>query len=163
MIIRTCGDLRYFDVTGGDSVLLIDSSADLLISSALALVERASSFDDRSCTFRFGGAAGPIQFGRVTTGRALRSSARILPHAMPGQIVVEQSFVKLSSRERSRIKYLEATLERSASLRYDVEREQYVLQKNSTDPPLFTKLYVTSQEKLYDQRSDVSGPSESAH
>src|SRR5206468_10309261 len=100
-----CRDLMFVDVSGGDSILLIDGSSERIVRCAKELVRRARDFQESPMKIRFGGAAGPIAFERmrrmhngswdtitVPMGLALRTSALLEPHAPPGGAVVDERF-----------------------------------------------------------------------
>src|SRR5246127_992979 len=95
----------YVDISGGDTILMIDGSAERILRCAKELVRRAGDFQERPMRMRFGGAAGPIAFERmhrmhngswdtitVPMGLALRTSALIEPLAPPGYAVVDERF-----------------------------------------------------------------------
>src|SRR5207253_9304490 len=100
-----CRDLMFVDVSGGDSILLIDGSSERIVRCAKEFVKRAHDFQESPVKMRFGGAAGPIAFERmrrmhngswdtitVPMGLALRTSALLEPHAPPGCAVVDERF-----------------------------------------------------------------------
>src|SRR5260370_36098486 len=100
----------FVDVSGGDSILLIDSSPDRIVRCARELGRRARDFQERPMKIRFGGAAGPIAFERMRRVRKrtwdavtgpmrldLATHAPLAPHALPGSAVVEGKFYQLSA------------------------------------------------------------------
>ncbi len=166
-----CRDLMFVDVSGGDSILLIDSSPDRIVRCARELVRRARDFQERPMKIRFGGAAGPIVFERmrrmhngswdaitVPMGLALRTSALLEPHALPGSAVVEEKFYEFAGardahgEDRDGFAALNADqsfgrsiapLSRSEvpNIDYDRDDEKFVLRKNLFDPPYHTRLW----------------------
>ncbi|MBV8089548.1 MAG: hypothetical protein JO139_08215 [Alphaproteobacteria bacterium] len=148
-----CRDLMYVDVSGGDSILMIDGSAQRILRCAKELVRRAGGFQERPMQMRFGGAAGPIAFERmrrmhngswdaitVPMGLALRTSALIEPHAPPGSVVIEDRFHEFGRRRDAGF---DPELSRSdlQQVDYDREDEKFILRKNPLDPPYRTKLW----------------------
>ncbi|MBV8334502.1 MAG: hypothetical protein JO358_03455 [Alphaproteobacteria bacterium] len=148
-----CRDLMYVDVSGGDSILMIDGSAERILRCAKELVRRAGGFQERPMQMRFGGAAGPIAFERmrrmhngswdaitVPMGLALRTSALIEPHAPPGSVVIEDRFHEFGRRRDAGF---DPELSRSdlQQIDYDREDEKFILRKNPLDPPYRTKLW----------------------
>jgi hypothetical protein len=148
-----CRDLMYVDISGGDTILMIDGSAERILRCAKELVRRAGDFQERPMRMRFGGAAGPIAFERmrrmhngswdtitVPMGLALRTSALIEPHAPPGSVIIEERFHEFG---RSRDAGLDPGLSRSdlPQIDYDWEDEEFILRKNPLDPPYRTKLW----------------------
>src|SRR6266850_2500167 len=94
-----CRDLMFVDVSGGDSILLIDGSSERIVRCAKELVKRAHDFQESPMKMRFGGAAGPIAFERmrrmhngswdtitVPMGLALRTTALLEPLAPPSSV-----------------------------------------------------------------------------
>lgn len=168
---ETCRDLGYADVSGGDSILLIDDSPAKLVRCARQLVRLAAEFRERPMQMRFGGAAGPIVFERirrlydgawediiVPLGLALRTSARLEPYADPGHLLVEDKFHEFgtsladgpheigtdgaASAERLDGNAVVAVSETEVrDLKYDPNTERFSLQKNPLDPPYYTKLW----------------------
>jgi hypothetical protein len=165
-----CGDLMFVDVSGGDSILLIDSSSDRIVRCAEELVRRARDFRERPMKMRFGGAAGPVAFERmrrmhngswdtitVPMGLALRTSALLEPHAPPGCALVEEKFHEFGgirdasgdapegARERTdeRPGKSMAPLSQSevSDIDYDRDDQKFVLRKNLLDPPYHTRLW----------------------
>jgi len=111
---EVCGDLAHVELEGGDSILMIDPSPQKVIGAAKGLIYRALSFREGPMKMRFGGAAGPIAYERgrrlhngswerirVPTGLALRTSARLEPHAEPGSVLVEELFYEFGGNRNS--------------------------------------------------------------
>ncbi len=166
-----CRDLMFVDVSGGDSILLIDGSSERIVRCARELVKRAQDFHESPMRMRFGGAAGPIAFERmrrmhngswdtitVPMGLALRTSTLLEPLAPPGCVVVDERFHQFgSSRDRrgdaidataspdtqSLFENLMAPLSQSdlPHIDYDQDDQKFILRKNSLDPPYYTKLW----------------------
>jgi len=166
-----CRDLTFVDVSGGDSILMIDGSSERIIRCASELVRRAGDFQERPMKIRFGGAAGPIAFERmrrmhngsweavtVPMGLALRTSALLEPHAAPGWALVDEKFHQFGANRDARydstdgngLRNAEEVSGRSVALvseadmpdiDYDRVEEKFVLRKNLLDAPYFTKLW----------------------
>jgi hypothetical protein len=166
-----CRDLMFVDVSGGDSILLIDGSSERIVRCAKELVRRAGDFQERPMKMRFGGAAGPIAFERmrrmhngswdtitVPMGMALRTSALLEPLATPGCALVEERFHQfaggrdaprdamdgsvLQNAEELSGKFM-APLSQSdvPDIDYDRDDQKFVLRKNLLDPPYHTRLW----------------------
>ena len=156
-----CRDLMYVDVSGGDTILMIDGSAARILRCAKELVRRAGDFRERPMQMRFGGAAGPIAFERmrrmhngswdrvtVPMGLALRTSALLEPHAPPNCAVVEERFHEFGCGWDARADPEPAVTRMTALSRsdlpqvdYDRADEKFVLRKNLLDPPYYTPLW----------------------
>jgi hypothetical protein len=163
-----CTDLMFADVSGGDSILLIDGSSDRILRCAKELVRRGGDFQERPMKMRFGGAAGPIAFERmrrmhngswevitVPMGLALRTSALLEPLAAPGSALVEEKFHQFGggrpdATDGSGLRNAEelpgklmALLSESdvPDIDYDRAEQKFVLRKNLLDAPYFTKLW----------------------
>jgi hypothetical protein len=163
-----CIDLMFVDVSGGDSILMIDGSSERILRCAKELVRRAGNFQERPMKMRFGGAAGPIAFERmrrmhngswdtitVPMGLALRTSSLLEPLAAPGCALVEERFHqfgggRLDATDGSGLRYAEELPGKSMALLsesdipdidYDRAEQKFVLRKNLLDAPYFTKLW----------------------
>ena len=166
-----CRDLMFVDVSGGDSILMIDGSAERIVRCATELVRRADDFQERPMKMRFGGAAGPIAFERmrrmhngswdtitVPMGLALRTSALLEPLAAPGCVLVEERFHQFANGRDARgdaiadsalqdakefSGKLMAPLSQSdvPDIDYDRDDQKFVLRKNLLDPPYHTRLW----------------------
>ena len=156
-----CRDLMFVDVSGGDSILMIDGSAERIVRCATELVTRAGDFQERPMKMRFGGAAGPIAFERmrrmhngswdtitVPMGLALRTSALLEPLATPGSALVEERFHQfangrgLRNAEELSGNSMTAVSESDVpDIEYDQDEKKFVLRKNLLDPPYHTKLW----------------------
>ena len=162
-----CRDLMFVDVSGGDSILLIDGSSARIVRCAKELVRRAGEFQERPMKMRFGGAAGPITFERmrrmhngswdtitVPMGLALRTSALLEPLAAPGCALVEERFHQfaggrdafdgnaLQHGDESSGKFM-APLSQSdvPKIDYDHDDQKFIIRKNLLDPPYHTSLW----------------------
>jgi len=168
-----CKYLDYCEVSGGDSVLMIDRSAERILNSVAEMLHRAASFNERPLTFRFGGAVGPISFetlrrcldGKWETmilplGLALRTSARLEPHAPKGTLIVEEKFIKLRGSDSTEIRARELDAEAVKSLRWDVEKKAFLVQKNADDPAYETKLFLIEPSGHYGGQKRVDDPKE---
>src|SRR5262249_40980790 len=95
-------EVEYAAVEAGDSVVLVDDSADRALSAARSLQQAVQRFQVPQ-NFRFGAAVGAIAFSmtksdaqnaRVPSAAiVIRAAARIEPYAAPGTILCTQEFV----------------------------------------------------------------------
>jgi len=157
----------FVDVSGGDSILLIDSSSERIVRCAKELVRRAGDFQEKPMKMRFGGAAGPIAFERmrrmhngswdtitVPMGLALRTSALLESLATPGCALVEERFHQFAdSRDTIDGSGFQDAGELSAKfmaplsqsdvpgIDYNHDDQKFVLRKNLEDAPYYTKLW----------------------
>jgi len=166
-----CTDLMFVDVSGGDSILLIDGSSQRILRCAKELVRRAGDFQERPMKMRFGGAAGPIAFERmrrmhngswdtitVPMGLALRTSSLLEPLAAPGCALVEERFHQFANGRDVRGDAMDGRDLRNAEelsgnsmtalsesdgpdIDYDRSEQKFVLRKNLLDAPYLTKLW----------------------
>jgi hypothetical protein len=165
-----CKDLMFVDVSGGDSILLIDGSSERIVRSASELVRRARDFQEWPMKMRFGGAAGPIAFERmrrmhngswdtvtVPMGLALRTSALLEPLAAPGSALVDEKFHQFGGNRDTHYDALDSSVRNVGKLSgkivtplspleapdidYDQGEQKFVLRKNLLDAPYFTKLW----------------------
>jgi hypothetical protein len=165
-----CKDLMFVDVSGGDSILLIDGSSERIVRSASELVRRARDFQEWPMKMRFGGAAGPIAFERmrrmhngswdtvtVPMGLALRTSALLEPLAAPGTALVDEKFHQFGGNRDTHYEAMDGSLRNVGKLSgksatplsqseapdidYDQGEQKFVLRKNLLDAPYFTKLW----------------------
>jgi hypothetical protein len=165
-----CKDLMFVDVSGGDSILLIDGSSERIVRSASELVKRARDFQEWPMKMRFGGAAGPIAFERmrrmhngswdtvtVPMGLALRTSALLEPLAAPGSALVDEKFHQFGGNRDTHYDAMDGSLRNVGKLSgqsvtplspleapdidYDQGEQKFVLRKNLLDAPYFTKLW----------------------
>jgi hypothetical protein len=162
-----CRDLMFVDVSGGDSILMIDSSVERIVRCATELIRRAGDFQERPMKMRFGGAAGPIAFERmrrmhngswdtisVPMGLALRTSALLEPLAAPGCALVEERFHQFANGRDARGdsaprdakgfsgKFMTPLSQSDVpDIDYDRDDQKFVLRKNLLDPPYHTRLW----------------------
>ena len=152
-----CNKLHYYEVSGGDSILMIDKSYKRLIAAASSLLGMASKYKEIPLTYRFGGAAGPISFqnfkrrarGRnesvtIPIGMALRTSSRIEPYAPKGALIIEECFY---NQIEQYVEDLECKLlgkDDIPGLEFDHIVGSFNIRKNVLDPSIKTKLYVIS-------------------
>jgi hypothetical protein len=165
-----CKDLMFVDVSGGDSILLIDGSSERIVRSASELVKRARDFQEWPMKMRFGGAAGPIAFERmrrmhngswdtvtVPMGLALRTSALLEPLAAPGSALVDEKFHQFGGNRDTHYDAMDGSVRNVGKLSgksvtplspleapdidYDQGEQKFVLRKNLLDAPYFTKLW----------------------
>ena len=96
-------ELEYAALESGDSVVLVDDSADRVLSAARSLQQAVQRFQVPQ-NFRFGAAVGAISFSttKQADGEAIsvpsaaiviRAAARIEPHATAGTILCTEEFV----------------------------------------------------------------------
>jgi len=166
-----CTDLMFVDVSGGDSILMIDGSSQRILRCAKELVRRAGNFQERPMKMRFGGAAGPIAFERmrrmhngswdtitVPMGLALRTCALLEPLAAPGYVLVEERFHQFANGRDAHGASIEGRGIRNAEelsgntltalseadmpgIEFDRDENKFLLRKNHQDPPYSTKLW----------------------
>jgi hypothetical protein len=166
-----CQDLDFFEIDGGDSIVMIDKSGERLVRSTAELLRRAAAYKEHSLTFRFGGAAGPIAFRTFRrraneswqdvifpTGLALRTSARIQPHAPVGALVVDDVFGKLFDQHSEEFNVKELDGGDIKSLTFSTDDGVFFVQKKEGDPVHETKLY---RIELAPRSNDVSISAES--
>ena len=151
-----CANLHYYDVIAGDSVVLVDHNAARLLRSAQDLARVARDLPERSLRLRFGGSAGPISFHSATRmhsgvaepvtvplGLALRQASRIEPFAIPGEIWIDDAFMKLAGSQVGGFEFVGVTAG-------DVSLEVgpgggFLVRKNSHDPANETQLWRLSR------------------
>ncbi len=166
-----CRDLMFVDVSGGDSILLIDGSSERIVRCAKELVRRAREFQESPMKIRFGGAAGPIAFERmrrmhngswdtitVPMGLALRTTALLEPHAPPGYALVDERFHNFGGNRDRHYDAPDPSVSQDGepfsgrlmapvaeadvpNIDYDQADQRFVLRKNLLDPPYYTKLW----------------------
>ena len=120
---------------------------------------------------RFGGAAGPIAFERmrrmhngswdavtVPMVLALRTSALLEPHAVPGSALIDEKFHQFAANRGAHRDGMDGQAGRNAEelsgnpvallsetdapdIDYDPREQKFVLRKNLLDAPYFTKLW----------------------
>jgi len=152
-----CSELDFFEVSGGDSIMMIDKSADRIVRSVASLLERAREHTEVPLTFRFGGSAGPIAFQEFNrringnwqkmvypTGLALRNSARLEPHASPGSLIVDDRFMKLRERYANQFKTAELDESTVNTLVFDKGKRVFLVRKNNLDPAYETRIHLVN-------------------
>ena len=110
-------EVEYAALESGDSVVLVDDSADRVLSAARSL-QRAVRRFQMPQDFRFGAAVGAIAFSTTHTdgqsirvpsaGIVIRAAARIEPHAAPGTMLCTEEF-RSELDERSRVLFTPLT------------------------------------------------------
>jgi class 3 adenylate cyclase len=95
-------EVEFAALESGDSVVLVDDSADRVLSAARSLQRAVRRFQVPQ-DFRFGAAVGAIAFATTHTdgqsvrvpsaGIVIRAAARIEPHAAPGTILCTEEFL----------------------------------------------------------------------
>ena len=133
----------------GDSVVLVDDSADRVLSAARSL-QRAVRRLQMPQDFRFGAAVGAIAFSTPTDGQSvrvpsagivIRAAARIEPHAAPGTMLCTEEFLS-ELDERSRPLFTpvtQAPLQAAGLLLGD--DGVAVIRKNDHEEPVETRLF----------------------
>jgi hypothetical protein len=152
--LQCCSQLEYYDVSGGDSIVMIDRSPDRLIQSVKDFIRHAATYPERSIFLRFGAAASPITF-RVHTrninghpeqimyplGTALRTSARLEPGANGGTILIDERFHSLAGDRLHGFTVKELDNTNLVYWDYIHSQGKFKVRKNKTDVPYETKLY----------------------
>ena len=143
-------EVEYAALESGDSVVLVDDSADRVLSAARSLQRAVRRFQIPQ-DFRFGAAVGAIAFSTMHTdgqsaripsaGIVIRTAARIEPHAAPGTMLCTEAFLS-ELDERSRSLFVPVTHEplqgAGLSLGHDGVA---VIRKNDHEEPVETKLF----------------------
>jgi hypothetical protein len=153
----SCGELDFVEVSGGDSIVMIDRSPDKVLDSMFQLLSRVEAYREQPLTFRFGGSAGPITFKPlqrrisntwegicVPLGLALRASARLEPYAPKGRLIVDAAFVDGAGSRLEKFRFEEMGPDDLPSLMYDSQTKIFSVQKSTTDPIYQTRLYAVS-------------------
>jgi hypothetical protein len=153
---ETCKrEVEYAALESGDSVVLVDDSADRVLSAARSLQRAVRRFQVPQ-DFRFGAAVGAIAFSTTTradgqsggvrvpsAGIVIRAAARIEPHAAPGTMLCTEEFVsELDETSRSLfapITPVAAALRGPGLLVGD--DGVAVIRKNEQEEPLETRLF----------------------
>jgi hypothetical protein len=151
----TCADVEYYEVSGGDSIVIIDKSPERVIGAARQFLQRAAAHAELPVTLRFGGAAGPIAFRDISRrvngmpekitvpmGLALRTSARLEPCAPPGCILIEDEFHRLSHARVFPTRMLTSVDADIGEFVFNPVSRQFNIQKNSSDPAYETALWI---------------------
>jgi hypothetical protein len=143
-------EVEYAALESGDSVVLVDDSADRVLSAARSL-QRAVRRFQMPQDFRFGAAVGAIAFSTMHTdapsvrvpsaGIVIRAAARIEPHAAPGTMVCTEEFLS-ELDERSRLLFTPVTQAalRGAGLLLSDDGVA-VIRKNDHEEPVETRLF----------------------
>jgi hypothetical protein len=143
-------EVEYAALESGDSVVLVDDSADRVLSAARSL-QRAVRRFQMPQDFRFGAAVGAIAFSTTPTdgqsvrvpsaGLVIRVAARIEPHAAPGTMLCTEEFLsELDERSRSLFTPVaEAPLQGAGLLLGD--DGVAVIRKNDHEEPVETRLF----------------------
>ncbi len=143
-------EVEYAALESGDSVVLVDDSADRVLSAARSL-QRAVRRFQMPQDFRFGAAVGAIAFSTTHTdgqsvrvpsaGIVIRAAARIEPHAAPGTMLCTEEFLS-ELDERSRLLFTPVTqvpLQGAGLLLGD--DGVAVIRKNDHEEPVETRLF----------------------
>ena len=147
-------EVEYAALESGDSVVLVDDSADRVLSAARSL-QRAVRRFQMPQDFRFGAAVGAIAFSTTHTddgqsvrvpsaGIAIRVAARIEPHAAPGTMLCTEEFIsELDERSRPIFTPITQASTQGAGLLLG-DGGIAVIRKNDHDEPLETRLFQGS-------------------
>ncbi len=142
--------MEYAALESGDSVVLVDDSADRVLSAARTL-QRAVRHFQLPQDFRFGAAVGAIAFSTTRTdeqsirvpsaGIVIRAAARIEPHAAPGTMLCTDEFLsELDERSRSLFTPItQIALQGTGLLLGD--DDVAVIRKNDQEEPIETRLF----------------------
>ena len=144
-------EVEYASLESGDSVVLVDDSADRVLSAARSL-QRAVRRFQMPQDFRFGAAVGAIAFSTTHTeggqsvrvpsaGIVIRAAARIEPHAAPGTMLCTEEFLS-ELDERSQPLFTRVTqvpLQAAGLLLGD--DGVAVIRKNDHEEPVETRLF----------------------
>jgi len=143
-------EVEYAALESGDSVVLVDDSADRVLSAARSL-QRAVRRFQMPQDFRFGAAVGAIAFSTThadgqsvrvpSAGIVIRAAARIEPHAAPGTMLCTEEFLS-ELDERSRLLFApvtQASLQGAGLLLGD--DGVAVIRKNDHEEPVETRLF----------------------
>jgi hypothetical protein len=144
-------EVEYAALESGDSVTLVDDSADRVLSAARSLQQAVRRFQVPQ-DFRFGAAVGAISFSTTVqpTGETvsvpsaaivIRSAARIEPYALPGSILCTEEFIsELDEAARALFAPIESAPSQAPGL---VLREDgmAVIRKNEQEEPIEGRLF----------------------
>jgi len=156
----SCSTLAFFEVSGGDSVVMIDKSIERIIYGVYTLLELANEDPDYRVEFRFGGAVGPVAFSEFSrrangadtkviypVGLALRTSARLEPYAPKGSIMVDEAFFNDIDNSNESLIVNEIGPEEISGPDYDHENRVFTIRKNKADEPYRTKLFAVRRAR----------------
>jgi hypothetical protein len=144
-------EVEYAALESGDSVVLVDDSADRVLSAARSLQRAVQRFQVPQ-NFRFGAAVGAIAFSTTTQpdGEAIsvpsaaiviRAAARIEPYATAGTILCTEEFVaELDETTGALFTSTEARLSQTPGF---VLRENglVAIRKNEQEEPIEVRLF----------------------
>ena len=142
-------EVEYAALEAGNSVVLVDDSADRVLSAARSLQRSVRRFQMPQ-DFRFGAAVGAIAFSTTHTdgpsvrvpsaGMVIRAAARIEPHAAPGTMLCTEEFLsELDERSRQLFTLVTQTSSKNAGLVLGDDGVA-VIRKNYRDEPVETRL-----------------------
>jgi hypothetical protein len=143
-------EVEYAALESGDSVVLVDDSADRVLSAARSL-QRAVRRFQMPQDFRFGAAVGAIAFSTTHTegqsvrvpsaGIVIRAAARIEPHAAPGTMLCTEEFLS-ELDERSRLLFTPITQASLEGLGLPLGDDGVaVIRKNDHEEPVESRLF----------------------
>jgi hypothetical protein len=144
-------EVEYAALEGGDSVVLVDDSADRVISAARCVQEAAQRFQIPQ-SFRFGAHIGAIAFsksegptvGSPSVALVIRTAARIEPYATPGTILCTEKFLlEVDDSIRSSFTSVKTAPNGDAGLLFE-DDGSVVIRKNDEDEPMNTRLFQFS-------------------
>jgi class 3 adenylate cyclase len=143
--------VEYASLESGDSVVLVDDSADRVLSAARSLQQAVQRFQVPQ-NFRFGAAVGAISFSTTTQadgetvsvpGAAIviRVAARIEPYATVGTILCTEEFVsELDETAKALFMPVESPLSEGPGLGFR-ENGMVVIRKNEQEEPIEVRLF----------------------
>jgi class 3 adenylate cyclase len=144
-------EVEYAALESGDSVVLVDDSADRVLSAARSLQQAVQRFQVPQ-NFRFGAAVGAISFSTMTQASGesasvpsaaivIRAAARIEPYATAGSILCTEEFVsELDEPERTLFMPIEPPPSQMPGLALR-ENGTVAIQKNEQEEPIEVRLF----------------------
>ncbi len=144
-------EVEYASLESGDSVVLVDDSADRVLSAARSLQQAVQRFQVPQ-NFRFGAAVGAISFSTTTQadgetvsvpGAAIviRVAARIEPYATVGTILCTEEFVsELDETAKALFMPVESPLSEGPGFGFR-ENGMVVIRKNEQEEPIEVRLF----------------------
>lgn len=154
-------DVYYYELSGGDSILLIDRNSTRLLDATMQFLNSANNYAEETISLRFGGSAGPLAFHTVNRkrnqtsfdieipmGLPLRHAARIEPLASPDTILVDDAFRQLmlerTNGGHDQHGYAFDTVSAEAAGMQADENGKALVRKAPTDPAYPTFLWRVS-------------------
>jgi hypothetical protein len=143
--------VEYAALESGDSVVLVDDSADRVLSAARSLQQAVQRFQVPQ-NFRFGAAVGAISFSTTTQASGeivsvpsaaivIRAAARIEPYATAGTILCTEEFVsELDEMTRTLFTPFELPPSQMPGLEV-LENGMTIIRKNEQEEPIAVRLF----------------------